>query len=264
VAGGLNAATTEPGQVETWWSRWPAANVGIRTGAASGLVVVDVDPDHDGEASIERLIKSHGALPDGRVVRTGSGGRHLYFRHPGGLVRNDAGRRLGPGLDIRGDGGYVIAPPSRHRSGGVYAVAGRGGELPELPEWMLHLVQPAEPPRPGFVRNWRPTGDNSAWAKAALEGELERLKSAQPGMRNHTLNKVAFRLGQIIAAGQLDQGQIEGVLVSNAMAVGLGEREAAATVHSGLTAGESIARSPVKPSQRAPCSDAGAEIAGPA
>jgi hypothetical protein len=262
VAGGLNAATTDPGQVEAWWSRWPNANVGVRTGAASGLVVLDIDPEHDGEASLHRLTDTFGPLPDGRVVRTGSGGRHLYFRHPGGLVRNDAGRRLGPGIDIRGDGGYVIAPPSRHRSGGIYIVAARGGELPDLPEWMLEVMRPAEPTRPGFVADWRPTGDTSAWAKAALEGELERLKRAQPGMRNHTLNKVAFRLGQIIAGGQLDEGEIEGALVRNAMAVGLGEREAVATVHSGLTAGESSPRGPAEPSQRAAHPSDGAEIDG--
>jgi hypothetical protein len=263
VAGGLNAATTDSGQVEAWWSRWPNANVGVRTGAASGLVVLDIDPEHDGEASLHRLTDTHRPLPDGRVVRTGSGGRHLYFRHPGGLVRNDAGRRLGAGIDIRGDGGYVIAPPSRHRSGGVYTVAARGGELPDLPEWLLEVMRPVEPNRPGVIADWRPTGDTSAWAKAALEGELERLKRAQPGMRNHTLNKVAFRLGQIIAGGQLDESEIEGVLVTNAMAVGLGEREAVATVHSGLTAGESVPRGPSEANQRPVAPTGGVDVPGP-
>lgn len=263
VSGGFKAATTDTAQIEAWWAQWPGANVGLRTGTASGLVVVDIDPDHGGDASLERLVAEHGPLPEGRVVRTGNGGRHLYFRHPGGVVRNDAGLRLGAGLDVRGDGGYVIAPPSRHHSGGQYKVAGHGGDLPEMPDWLMGQLQRVEPPSPPVVHEWRPTGDTSAWAKAALEGELERLRQAQPGMRNHTLNRVAFRLGQIIAGGQLDEGQIEGLLVSNAMGVGLGEREAIATVHSGLDAGESMPRGPASAGRRVPEPDPDVEIDGP-
>lgn len=111
VAGGLKSATTDNGQIEGWWARWPNANVAIRTGEVSGLVVVDIDPDHGGDASLECLVEEHGSPPVGRVVRTGSGGRHLYFRHPGGVVRNDAGRRLGPGLDIRGTAGTSSPRP---------------------------------------------------------------------------------------------------------------------------------------------------------
>jgi hypothetical protein len=247
VAGGLNAATVDGAQVEAWWSRWPIANVGVRTGAASGLVVIDIDPAHGGTESLERLVAQHGELPEGRVVRTGSDGRHLYFLHPGGLVHNDAGRRLGPGLDIRGDGGYVIAPPSTHTSGGRYALESGGADLPEMPEWMLMLVRPPELARPRVAQDWRPTGDTTAWAKAALEGERARLRTAQPGMRNHTLNRVAFRLGQIIAGGQLEESEVVGLLVRDALATGLGEREALATVQSGLTAGEVVPRAPSGP-----------------
>lgn len=262
VAGGLKSATTDNGQIEGWWARWPHANVAIRTGAVSGLVVVDVDPDHGGDASLERLVGEHDCLPASRVVRTGSGGRHLYFRHPGGVVRNDAGRRLGPGLDIRGDGGYVIAPPSRHVSGGRYAVAGHGGTLPELPDWLQRLLRPPEPRRRAPAMEWRPGKDTSKWADAALQGELDRLLQAQPGMRNHTLNKVAYRLGQIIAGGGLDEGEVEGVLIDGAKAIGLGEREAAATVHSGLTAGEESPRVPSQASRPGRRIE-GAEIDGP-
>ncbi|MDP9404606.1 MAG: bifunctional DNA primase/polymerase [Actinomycetota bacterium] len=247
VAGGLKAATTDRAQIERWWSKWPNANVAIRTGEVSGLMVVDIDPAHGGETSLARLVEQHGELPAGRVVRTGSGGRHLYFRHPGEAVRNDTSRRLGPGLDIRGDGGYVIAPPSRHANGGRYGVAGRGGELPDLPAWMLRLLHPPEPPRPPPAVPWRPGPDTSKWAKAALEGELAVLRSAQPGMRNHTLNKVAFRLGQIIAGGGLDEAEVEGALLNGARAIGLSEREASATVRSGLGAGEELPRGPAEP-----------------
>lgn len=244
VAGGLKAATTDQGQIEGWWSRWPNANVAIRTGEVSGLVIVDIDPAHGGEATLARLVDEHSELPAGRVVRTGSGGRHLYFHHPGRPVRNDAGRRLGAGLDIRGDGGYVIAPPSRHANGGLYAVEARGGELPELPEWLGTLLDPPPRPRPAVAAPWCPGEDTTRWARAAFDGELSVLMAAQPGMRNHTLNRVAFRLGQIIAGGSLDEADVEAALLDGARAIGLGEREAAATVHSGLTAGEELPRRP--------------------
>src|SRR5207237_430804 len=91
VAGGFHAATRDEAQVRAWWARWPRSNVAIRTGAASGLVVIDVDPRHGGDASLERVTDEYGALPPGRTIRTGSGGRHLYFLHPGMTVRNDAG-----------------------------------------------------------------------------------------------------------------------------------------------------------------------------
>src|SRR5207248_3906466 len=118
-------ATTNPAEASSWWRRWPEANVGVRTGAVSGLVVIDVDARHGGAASLGHLLRRFGALPPGPRVRTG-GGMHLYFRHPGESIANDVGRRLGPGIDVRGDGGYVIAPPSRHASGARYAWASCG------------------------------------------------------------------------------------------------------------------------------------------
>lgn len=240
VRGGLHASSTDASTIRSWWARWPRANIGIRTGAASGLVVVDVDPRHGGDATLAELESVHGALPPGRTVRTGSGGRHLYFRHPGGLVRNDAGRVLGRGIDLRGDGGYVIAPPSRI-AGGAYALTAHGGVIPDLPEWVLERLAARErrpEVTPATVRA------PSAWARAALDGELDRVRSAAEGRRNDTLNRVAYRLGQIIGAGALDEPEVQEALVHEAISIGLGEREAIRTVRSGLTAGESAPRGP--------------------
>ena len=229
-----------------WWHRWPDANVGIRTGAESSLVVLDVDPRHGGDATLDHLVSEHGPLPAGRTVATGGGGMHLYFRHPGHKVSNDAGRRLGDGLDIRGDGGYVLAPPSRHVSGGRYAVSARGGEIPVMPDWLIERLQaPIHTPRPPVDRFHR-GDDTTAWAQAALRGELNRLEQAEPGSRNNTLNRVAFRLGQIIAGGQLNEADVESMLIDGAVSLGLGEREAVATVHSGMNAGEGAPRGPVR------------------
>lgn len=244
VATGLKAATTDEAQIRQWWSRWPSANVAVRTGSVSGIVVVDIDPDHGGETTLGCLVREHGPLPEGRTVRTGSGGRHLYFAHPGGVVRNDAGRRLGPGLDIRGDGGYVIAPPSRHMSGGVYHPESSSKVLPEVPDWLLSELRPPPPsPRPRAEIRDLPH-DASAWAQSALRKEYQLLLEAPEGTRNHTLNRAAFRLGQIVGHGELAEPDVERLLLDGAVSIGLTEREANATLRSGLEAGERLPRGP--------------------
>ncbi len=127
-----------PEEISAWFRRWPRANIAIVTGALSGLVVLDIDPRHGGIDSLAQLASTHGALPTTLEARTGGGGTHLYFAHPGGGVRNRVG--LSPGIDLRGDGGCVIAPPSVHPSGRRYAWSSRGGpetcEPAPMPRWM--------------------------------------------------------------------------------------------------------------------------------
>jgi hypothetical protein len=101
--------------VADWFRRWRDANVGIVTGEISNLIVLDIDPKHGGDATLERLERRFRPLSATVEAVTGGGGRHLYFAHPGGLTRNRAG--LAQGIDLRGDGGYVVAPPSIHPSG---------------------------------------------------------------------------------------------------------------------------------------------------
>jgi hypothetical protein len=128
--------------VTHWFERSPDANIGIVTGQLSGLVVLDVDPYHGGTDSLAALEKRHGALPVTVEALTGGGGRHLYFRHPGPRLPNRVG--LQPGLDVRGDGGCVVAPPSIHPSGRRYSwVRERApGEaaLAALPSWLVSLA----------------------------------------------------------------------------------------------------------------------------
>lgn len=101
-------------EVRRWWRRWPDANVAVVTGAVSGIVVLDVDPRHGGDESLRDL----GTLPDTTAAITGGGGLHLVFAHPRREIPNRAG--IWPGIDLRGDGGYIIAPPSLHESGRRY------------------------------------------------------------------------------------------------------------------------------------------------
>jgi hypothetical protein len=109
-------ATTDPRIIERWWQWWPSANVGVPTGKKSGVVVLDVDVDDGGLESLAKLERAVTPAPKTTRARTGGGGIHVFFRYPRGTeIRNSAGL-LGPGLDVRGEGGYVVVPPSRTQS----------------------------------------------------------------------------------------------------------------------------------------------------
>jgi len=126
-------------ELTSWFEQWPNANVGIVTGAVSGIVVLDVDRRHGGALSLAQLDIELGPIPMTIEAATGGGGRHLYFRHPGGRVTNRVGLR--PGIDLRGDGGCVVAPPSVHPSGRRYTwMLGHSPdeiEIAPLPAWVL-------------------------------------------------------------------------------------------------------------------------------
>ncbi|NIT04147.1 hypothetical protein GTO10_04460, partial [Candidatus Saccharibacteria bacterium] len=111
---GCKDATSNERTIVAWGEKWPDANIGVATGQASGIVVLDVDKRHGGDDSLFELEQKHGELPKTVEVITGGGGRHIYFKYPSGdvTVKNAAGLAGIAGLDIRGDGGYVVAPPS--------------------------------------------------------------------------------------------------------------------------------------------------------
>ena len=143
---GFKDATTDESQIRKWWAQWPDANIGHPTGSH---VVLDVD-GAEGEAALAALETKHGELPATLTARTGRG-RHLYFAANGVRVRNSAGK-LGPHLDVRGEGGYVILPPSVHQTGKLYEWVDRHIEAAPLPEWFAALLvesarSETEPPR---------------------------------------------------------------------------------------------------------------------
>jgi len=166
-------------EIDAWFDRWPAANVGLVTGRVSGLVVVDIDPRHGGAASLERMRDEHGQLPRTVEAATGGGGRHLYFAYPGLPVANRVG--ILPGIDLRADGGCVVAPPSLHPSGRRYRWApGRGPHevaLAALPGWLLPGAY-GDGPRGHSLAHWR---------------DLVRQEVAE-GTRNNTLASLAGHL----------------------------------------------------------------------
>lgn len=137
-------ATVDPDQIREWWATKPDHGIAIATGKESGLFVLDVDvaDDKAGDETIVDLQLAHGDLPPTKTSITGSGGCHYLWRWPEGVdIRNNASTRLGPGLDIRGEGGYIVAPPSVHPYGTCYQWdLGEPDEPVEAPEWLIALV----------------------------------------------------------------------------------------------------------------------------
>ncbi|WP_285686341.1 bifunctional DNA primase/polymerase [Actinoplanes sp. NBRC 103695] len=233
---GLRDASTDPRRIEMWWDRWPTANLGLVTGVV--MDVADVD-SVTGWHALRHLFG--GAIPAGPEVRTGGGGWHFWFRPLGYGNRV----RLLPGLDWRGAGGYVIAPPSRHASGSAYSWVRRpGGVLPDASDTLRELVRgPAYEPPGGAI------GHPERYAEAALTASVERVANAPAGTRNDTLNRAAFRLGRLVGGGLLRSADVRRELETAAWRCGLGRAETRATIHSGLTAGM---RSPAIPAPPPP------------
>lgn len=141
---GLKDATTDEPTIRQWWARWPNANIGIATGKASGFFVIDVDPRHGGDDTLAEHERKHGPLPNTVGSQTGGGGRHILLKYPGYFVKSGTAL-LGPGLDIRADGGYIVAPGSLHLSGRRYEweVSSHPDDIAiaEAPAWLLDLLQ---------------------------------------------------------------------------------------------------------------------------
>jgi putative DNA primase/helicase len=188
---GYKDATTDERTILSWWTRWPNANVGVATGAASGVVVLDVDPRHGGLESLQELLDRHGPMPQTPIAETGGGGLHYYFAARGG-VRS---RQLAPGLELKGDGGYIVVPPSLHPSGKPYrwlrGFSPKDLRLAELPEWILAPMLSADAARAApdgaEVPALPASGDQDA-----LEGVVHE------GQRHNFLVRLA---GKLRAAG---------------------------------------------------------------
>jgi Bifunctional DNA primase/polymerase, N-terminal/Primase C terminal 1 (PriCT-1) len=172
-----NRATLDPRTIKSWWRKWPEANVAIATGGAIRLLVIDVDPDAGGEASLRALEREYGALPATVECITPRGGRHIYLIVPSGrpMPGNSAGK-LGEGIDTRGRGGYVIAPPSTV-NGRPYAWSVDSGDrIADAPAWLFELLE-----RSGANGQATPPEE---WLALVTAGVDE-------GARNQTIARVA-------------------------------------------------------------------------
>ena len=239
---GVHDASTDPIRIRRWWHRWPTANVGVATGAASGFAVVDVDPRSGGRRSLETVRAAGRDLPPTRKAFSGGGGFHLFYGlgSTATAVGNTVGRLpgiAGPllGIDLRGEGGYVVVAPSRHASGRRYRWSRRAVEMAALPPW---LSQPPPPPVVHQVLPRSRLSGSSPYGSAAMAEEVDAVRRLLVGQRNDGLNRAAFRLGQLVGGGELAADLVYNELLAAALSTALGEREATRTILSGLRAGE--------------------------
>lgn len=169
ISGGLKKASNNHDTVENWWKRWPSANIGIATGAISGFFVVDIDEPHAGVASWKAWTKGHDVLAQ-IIAKTGAG-YHFFYKFPDTGAKCRTG--VLPGIDIRGDGGYIVAPGSTHVNGNTYA-------------WSKWASDPALPPNRVLELLKKPTSTVSQSLS-----KVDNTQTISPGSRNCLLAKIA-------------------------------------------------------------------------
>jgi putative DNA primase/helicase len=250
---GVNwGATRDPGEIRHDFTRWPDARIRLPTGAGNSIVVIETDTVEghgvDGAASRAAIEAKHGPLPDTLRAISPSGSDHRYFRHPGdGIKIKSSASLIGSGIDVRGDGGMVIAPPSVNPDGRSYRWLDHR-PLASMPKWLIDLTR--EKPRAisqRAIAGIRPFTGPSNYGTAALAAEIKNLAGTPPGTRNHILNSAAFSLYQLVGGGELDAGEVERRLIEAATVNGLvddvGIRAVQATIASGRRAGLAHPRS---------------------
>ncbi len=222
-------ATIDPETVKAWWARWPLAMIGMSTGKPSGVVILDIDRKNG--VDVLANLRTVGIDPysfSTVISITPSGGLHVFMRYNGPL-KNSAGL-LAAGVDIRGDGGYVVLPPSLPyitRDEYQWEGAAMGVfDLPECPTdlWALEDTKRGE-----------------KWARRALEAVAAIVAGTMNGTRNTTLNNAALKLGRKVASAYLQAAEVEAALMEASQRSGLtqedGPEAVRATIRSGLTAG---------------------------
>jgi len=215
---GFYDATTDPALLEQWARRWQDANLGMPTGLRSGFVVLDIDRKSvDGLQTLTELEKHLGRLPETLTATTPSGGEHRYFRAHDATIRSTAGRIAGqpaPGLDVRGEGGYVLVSPSII-DGRSYVWRDRVAPA-ELPaSWLealrptLSVISSAEPWRPRNTAEWTRI---ESWCVRALQREARKLAGASRGSRNDSLWRASAALGGLVHLGAIEASDVRRAL----------------------------------------------------
>jgi len=240
-----SASTSDRIKVEGWWKRWPDAAVGLDL-AKSGLIVIDADRHgaDDGVEAVAHLMHENGFDPNPvPTVATPNQGTHFIFRQPKGMSLGNGRGSLPAGIDVRGAGGYVIAPGSHLADGRLYELFGTLAEAPVLPDWLVQVITgprslPVE--RRAVTPSARPSDERiAAYLDKALEQELDAVRYAPRGQRNHQLNTSSFSLGQMVAAGWIGEQEVTDLLTNAAaeLAADDGPASVAKTIRSGLRSG---------------------------
>lgn len=223
IAGGFKAATRDPEAVARWWRRWPNSNIGIATGVPSGVIAFDVDPRNGGDDALIRLTNR----PEAPTVHTGGGGIHEYYAHPGdgdAPCRRNAGGLQG--IDVKGDGGYVVAPPSIHPSGSLYqwdVVLGLDEvAIPPAPAWLLELSRAGNriAPLPYEAEAWNGTIPAAVEYAIAVSGKVfRRFNRDTTDLSDTSPSGVDYSLACLLSLFTQNGGEIEaGIRASRAKA----------------------------------------------
>lgn len=252
---GYKDATTDEAIIRAWWSRWPTAMIGMPTGEITGVVVFDVDVK-DGVNGYAAL---HAAtLPQNTPqVATPSGGLHLYYRQPAGVkVKSATGgvleKQFGPGLDTRGEGEFVIVPPSVNADGKTYRWNSdfKIADALPVPEHLLKYIAKTK-------------SNGHAPLNRSLSEAVKKIAEASSGHRHGELNKQTFLIGQLVSAGLLDDATARATLIEAGLAAMGPARaeEIERTVADGLAAGKAT---PVEKQRKKPQADLIIELAASA
>ena len=239
VPRGFLSATTNPATIRRFWTN-PECNVAIPTGAASGFWALDLD-GAEGADTLRALEMKHGAIPKTRIVVTARG-KHAWFAYPGSVPTTVG--RIGPGIDTRGDDGYVVVPPSIHQTGHRYAfLDDPWAPIEPAPAWLI-IAARTKPVKLIIERAVAATRGPclaGAYGHAALQAEIAALAATSPGRRNATLNRAAFSLFQLVAGGELAEAEViaalHGACVSNGLVADDGLQSVNLTIRSGRKAG---------------------------
>jgi uncharacterized protein DUF3987/bifunctional DNA primase/polymerase-like protein len=260
LVGWQEKATSDLKQISRWWQDHPEALPAVFVGRA-GLVVIDCDRHpggKDGILAFKQLVDANGsALFSVPMTRTARGGVHLFFKQPKGEALGNSRGDLPDCIDVRGAGGFVIAPGAMLSDGKRWAPvrckpllveAFKAGAIPELPEWLAGIIRPNRKLNGQGVNEYAPniSGANSsscgaAYAAAALDGAVADLGATPIGKRNETLNTMAFRLGRMVARGWIDEKAVAEALLgaceANQYLREHGHRATMKTMESGIEAG---------------------------
>jgi hypothetical protein len=227
ITGWRDAATTDPAQLLKWWNEFPNAVPGIELGH-SRLFVVDLDRHPGGADGVAafRTLRRDNAIPRCLTIRTPSNGFHLYFRQPDGEPLGNGRGSLPAGIDVRGDGGWTVAPGASYQQWQWQIFI--SGSPPPAPDWIITAIR-SQPRRESInAREWQPCGD--AW----LRGLVRVVAAAGIGERNSILFWASCRAGERVRDGKAAEGFVVAVLTEAAMHSGLSAREAQRTVRSGM------------------------------
>ncbi len=219
---GFKDATTDPDAIREMFSRPGVAGIGVPTGPVSGLLVIDRDVKNgvDGIAACRELETDLGQLPETLQQRTGSGGDQLFFACPSGVGIPCSAGKVGPGIDIRSAGGYVVVPPSRNEAGAyIWLNRLQPAQLPQ--KWIDHLARKPRPEQPGP----RPTftaSQSTRYAEKALKDECGILADTPEGQRHGQLFKSVAAIGGLIAGGELLEQEARAAILAAVASWGTG------------------------------------------